>query len=51
MYSWQSMTAESGVSLNEEVVNLIKFQQAYQASSRFVTVLNSLSAEILNFVR
>jgi len=43
--------AESGVSLNEEVVNLIKFQQAYQASSRFVTVLNSLSAEILNFVR
>jgi len=43
--------AESGVSLNEEAINLIKFQQAYQASSRFVTVLNSLSAEILNFVR
>jgi len=43
--------AESGVSLNEEAINLIKFQQAYQASSRFVTVLNSLSAEILNFLR
>ena len=42
--------AESGVSLNEEAINLIKFQRAYQASSRFVTVLNSLSAEILNFV-
>ena len=42
--------AEHGVSLNEEAINLIKFQRAYQASSRFVTVLNSLSAEILNFV-
>jgi len=42
--------AESGVSLNEEAVNLIKFQQAYQASSRIVSVLNILSAEILNFV-
>ena len=43
--------AASGVSLNEEAVNLIKFQQAYQASSRFVSVLNSLSAEILSILR
>ena len=42
--------AESSVSLNEEAINLIKFQRAYQASSRIVTVLNTLSAEILNFV-
>ena len=43
--------AASSVSLNDEAVNLLRFQQAYQASARFVTVLNSLSAEILNFVR
>ena len=43
--------AESSVSLNEEAINLIKFQRAYQASSRIVSLLDSLSAEILNFVR
>jgi flagellar hook-associated protein 1 FlgK len=43
--------SESGVSLNEEAINIIKYQQAYQASSRIVSVLNILSAEILNFVR
>ena len=43
--------ATSGVDLNEEAINLIKFQRAYQASSRFATVLNSLSEEILQFVR
>ena len=42
--------SESGVSLNEEAINLIKFQRAYQASSRIVAVLNALSAEVLNFV-
>ncbi|MDR1726313.1 MAG: flagellar hook-associated protein FlgK [Acidobacteriota bacterium] len=42
--------AASGVDLNEEAVNLIKFQQAYQASSRFATVLNALSEEILNII-
>jgi len=42
--------SESGVSLNEEAINLIKYQQAYQASSRIVSVLNILSAEVLNFV-
>jgi len=41
----------SGVSLNEEAVNLIKYQRAYQASARIVSVVNALSAEILNFVR
>ena len=43
--------SENGVSLNEEAINLIKYQRAYQASSRIVSVLNALSAEVLNFVR
>jgi len=41
----------SGVSLNEEAINLIKYQRAYQASASIVSVLNAMSAEILNFVR
>ena len=43
--------SESGVSFNEEAINLIRFQRAYQASAQFVSVLNTLSAEILQIVR
>ncbi|MDR0311580.1 MAG: flagellar hook-associated protein FlgK [Acidobacteriota bacterium] len=43
--------ASSGVSFNEEAINLIKYQRAYQASSRIVSILNDLSIEVLNFVR
>ena len=41
----------SGVSFNEEAINLIKYQRAYQASASIVSVLNSLSAELLNLLR
>ena len=47
---WGQRDSESGTSLNEEAINIIKYQQAYQANSRIVSVLNALSAEILNFV-
>jgi flagellar hook-associated protein 1 FlgK len=40
----------SGVSLDEEAVNIIKYQKAYQASARFVTVLDTLSDEILRIL-
>lgn len=42
--------ALSGVNLDEEAVNLIKYQKAYQASARFATVLESLSDEVLNIL-
>ena len=32
----------SGVSLDEEMINLIKFQQAYAASARMVTVIEEM---------
>ena len=32
----------SGVSLDEEMVNLIKFQQAYAASARMITVIEEM---------
>jgi len=40
----------SGVSLDEEAVNIIKYQKAYQASARFVTVLDTLIDDILRIL-
>jgi flagellar hook-associated protein 1 len=42
--------AVSGVNLDEEATNLIKYQKAYQASAKFATVLNTLSDVILSLV-
>jgi flagellar hook-associated protein 1 FlgK len=41
----------SGVNLDEEAVNLISFQQAYQASARAIQVASSLFDEILALAR
>jgi flagellar hook-associated protein 1 FlgK len=38
----------AGVSLDEESVNLIRFQQAYNASARFITTLDSLLDRVVN---
>jgi flagellar hook-associated protein 1 FlgK len=43
--------ATSGVNLDEEAANLMKFQQAYQASSQIISVANSLFDTILAAVR
>ncbi|MCG3127638.1 MAG: Flagellar hook-associated protein 1 [Phycisphaerae bacterium] len=42
--------AISGVSLDEEAINLAKFEKAYQASTRFINVLESLSDELLGLL-
>ena len=42
--------ALSGVNLDEEAVNMIKYQKAYQASARFAAVLDALSDEILQLL-
>ncbi|MDD5387698.1 MAG: flagellar hook-associated protein FlgK [Gallionellaceae bacterium] len=39
--------AVSGVNLDEEAVNLIRYQQAYQASARAISVANTLFDSIL----
>lgn len=41
----------SGVNLDEEAVNLIRFQQAYQAAAKAIQVAGSLFDELLNVVR
>jgi flagellar hook-associated protein 1 FlgK len=42
--------ALSGVNLDEEAINLIKYQKAYQASAKFASVLDILSDDILNLL-
>ncbi len=37
----------SGVNLDEEAANLMKFQQAYQASSRIISVANTIFDTLL----
>lgn len=41
----------SGVNLDEEAANLLKFQQAYQASSQIISVANTIFDTILAAVR
>lgn len=43
--------AMSGVSLDEEFVNLTKFQRAYQASARVLTTADEILQELVNLKR
>ena len=38
----------SGVSLDEEMANIVKFQRVYEASARFITVQDSIINRIIN---
>jgi flagellar hook-associated protein 1 FlgK len=42
-----SRDSVSGVSLDDEAVNLIRFQRAYQAAARFVSVMDQLTADMI----
>ena len=42
--------AVSGVNMDEEAANLLRFQQAYQASSKCIEIANTLFDSILNAV-
>ncbi len=42
--------AVSGVSLDEEAINLINFQQQYQGAARFISVVNELTQVLLSLV-
>lgn len=43
--------AVSGVNLEEEAINMLKFQQAFQANAQVITVANSLFQTILGAVQ
>lgn len=42
--------ANSAVNVDEELVDMLRFQQAYQASAQFIQVANSLNDEILRLL-
>ena len=39
---------ESGVNLDEELANMIKFQHGYAAASRFITAVDEMLDVIIN---
>jgi flagellar hook-associated protein 1 FlgK len=41
----------SGVNLDEEAANLLRYQQAYQAAAQVISVTNSLFDTLINAVR
>jgi len=43
--------ALSGVSLDEEQVNLIRFQQAYNAAANFIRIAEELGRTVLELVQ
>lgn len=43
--------AISGVSLDEEAINLTKFERAFQGAARYVSVLQSMTSELLALLR
>jgi len=43
--------AQSGVNLDEEAANLLKFQQAYQASAKMMTIASELFSTVLSIGR
>jgi flagellar hook-associated protein 1 FlgK len=43
--------ATSGVNLDEEAANLLRFQQAYQASSQIISIANTIFDTLLQAVR
>jgi len=42
-----SRDAISGVSLDEEAIDLIRFQRAYQAAARFINIIDQLTEELI----
>jgi len=43
-----SRLSESGVSLDEEMTNMVKFQHAYNASARMITTLDAVLDTTVN---
>ncbi len=41
----------SGVSLDEEAIDLMRFQKAYQAAAKLINVVNQLMDDVLNIAR
>jgi flagellar hook-associated protein 1 FlgK len=40
----------SGVNLDEEAISLVQFQRAYDANSRFITVIDDITGDLVNMI-
>ncbi|WP_076410901.1 flagellar hook-associated protein FlgK [Shewanella sp. UCD-KL12] len=49
--AYSRVQSESGVNLDEEAANLLRFQQAYQASARIMTTANEIFNTLFSSVR
>lgn len=47
----QQRDSISGVNIDEEMIDLLRFQQAFDAASRFVTIVNDLTQTLVNLGR
>ena len=47
----QQRDSVSGVSLDEEAVNLLQFQRSFEAAARYISVVDSTMLEVLSLVR
>jgi len=41
----------SGVNIDEEAIDLIRYQRAFQGSARFITVIDELMGTVINLLR
>ena len=41
----------SGVDLDEEMIEMVKYQQAFEAASRFINTINELTETVINIGR
>lgn len=44
-------TSVSGVSMDEEAISLVNYQRQYQASARFITVVDDMTQTLLGLIR
>ena len=51
MQAMASQQSVAGVNLDEEAANLVRFQQAYQASAQVISTANTLFNSLLGAVR
>jgi flagellar hook-associated protein 1 FlgK len=47
----QAVQSLSGVNLDEEAANLLRFQQAYQASGKMMQIASSLFQSVLDLAK
>ena len=46
-----AVESDSGVSIDEEMTNMLQFQHAYSAAGQLVSTINSMLDDLMNMVR